>query len=266
MHTILSLEKYNNLPRALKQNTEKPKEPNLKLFFIPANSSSSALIQALYENDSRGIIFENESDTMAQTAKNEWGVASDQFRKSFHHEAISLCRRKDKEYLEINRPKLSIVMSGTPKQLLSILPEVENGLFSRYLYYCFEDLGGFNSPFESHAQKDYPQYFKHKGKEIATLYGKLQTLTQPIIFQLTKEQEQRFTSSFNHMLNKDRLLVGRDFDANVKRMGVITFRIAMILSALRINEQVFSQNTDDEDTWIPVPNDNSNLLSTTLIC
>lgn len=39
------------------------------------------------------------------------------------------------------------------------------------------------------------------------------------------------------MLKRNNFLVGRDFSANVKRLGVITFRIAMILSALRIQEE-----------------------------
>ena len=265
----IELERYNNLHKSLKQNEDRPREPERKLFFIPANSSTSSLIQTLAENDSRGIIFETESDSMAQTAKNEWGDSSDIFRKSFHHESISLARRKDKEFLEIIDPHLAIVMSGTPKQVLNIMPEVENGLFSRFLYFAFEDLGGFNSPFESHAQEDYPEYFKQKGIEVFELYKKLQNLTQPIIFKLTKKQEKQFTESFNHMLNKDRLLVGRDFDANVKRMGVITFRIAMILTTLRIlenMEQVTSINEDYEDPWDPDPNKKSYQLSSHLIC
>ena len=39
------------------------------------------------------------------------------------------------------------------------------------------------------------------------------------------------------MLSRNKLLLGRDFDANIKRLGLITFRIAMILSALRILEE-----------------------------
>jgi hypothetical protein len=54
---------------------------------------------------------------------------------------------------------------------------------------------------------------------------------------LTEEQGARFTAIFNTMLGKNKLLLGRDFDANIKRLGLITFRIAMILSALRIMEE-----------------------------
>ncbi len=45
-----------------------------------------------------------------------------------------------------------------------------------------------------------------------------------------------FTNRFNELSKKNRLLLGADFDANIKRLGVITFRIAMILTTLRMTE------------------------------
>ena len=38
------------------------------------------------------------------------------------------------------------------------------------------------------------------------------------------------------MLARNELLIGRNFNANIKRLGLITFRIAMIFSALRLLE------------------------------
>lgn len=227
------LEQYNNLPRALKQTAVKPTEPQRHMFFIPANSSSSAFIQALVENFNRGVIFETEADTLANTAKNEWGNYDDLLRKAFGHESTSMYRRKDKEYLELNSPQLAIVMSGTPKQVTTLMPTVENGLFSRFMYLCLEDQLGFKSPFKSHSQENYIEFFKQKGAIMYDYFNQLQQMTQPLTFKLTEEQEDRFVASFDHMLNKDRLLVGLDFDANVKRMGIIHFRLAMILTALR---------------------------------
>jgi len=43
------------------------------LFYIPANSSSSAFIKALDDNNFRAEIFETEADTLASTFKQEWG-------------------------------------------------------------------------------------------------------------------------------------------------------------------------------------------------
>ena len=91
----LNMEHYNNLERREKLEEDKPMEPLRKMFFIPANSSSSAFIQALADNDFTGVIFETEADTLAGTFKKEWGNFSDVLRKAFHHENTSLFRRKE---------------------------------------------------------------------------------------------------------------------------------------------------------------------------
>lgn len=230
----VEMEKYDNLAKIQKQGIEKPKEPKRKMFFIPANSSTSAFIQTMADNGFSGIIFETEGDTMANTAKQEWGDTSDVFRKAFHHEATSLNRRKDNEYIEIKNPHLAIALSGTPRQVQRLMPDVEDGLFSRYMYYAFEDKGGFKNPFVSHTSTNLPEFFTHKGLAILELYEQLQNLDQPITFKLTEAQGVMFTEFFNTMLHKDKLLLGSDFDANVKRLGLITFRLAMVISALRI--------------------------------
>lgn len=230
------LEQYNNLTRKERQGITRPEEPPRKMFFIPANSSSSAFIQALSDNNFSGVIFETEADTLADTFKQEWGNFSDVLRKAFHHESTSMFRRKDNEFIEIRDPHIAIALSGTPKQVHNMMPDVENGLFSRFLYYAFEDNSDFKNPFVSHRPINYTDFFLEKSGIIFELYQQLNNLREPIGFQLTEEQGLQFTEQFNAMLFRNKLLLGRDFDANIKRLGLITFRVAMILSALRILE------------------------------
>lgn len=231
------LERYNNLTKTQRQGVERPEQPPRKMFFIPANSSSSAFIQALSDNNFSGVIFETEADTLADTFKQEWGNFSDVLRKAFHHESTSMFRRKDNEFIEIRDPHIAIALSGTPKQVHNMMPDVENGLFSRFLYYAFEDNSEFKNPFVSHRPVNYTDFFLEKSGIIFDLYQQLNNLREPISFQLTEEQGQQFTEQFKVMLSRNKLLLGRDFDANIKRLGLITFRVAMILSALRIPEE-----------------------------
>lgn len=231
------LEQYNNLTKAQRQGAQRPEEPPRKMFFIPANSSSSAFIQALSDNNFSGVLFETEADTLADTFKQEWGNFSDVLRKAFHHESTSMFRRKDNEFIEIRDPHIAIALSGTPKQVHNMMPDVENGLFSRFLFYAFEDNSDFKNPFVSHRPVNYTDFFREKATVIFDLHNQLKNLREPVSFQLTDEQGHQFTELFNSMLSRNKLLLGRDFDANIKRLGLITFRVAMILSALRILEE-----------------------------
>ena len=231
------LEQYNNLTKSQRQGAQRPEEPPRKMFFIPANSSSSAFIQALSDNNFCGVLFETEADTLADTFNQEWGNFSDVLRKAFHHESTSMFRRKDNEFIEIRDPHIAIALSGTPKQVHNMMPDVENGLFSRFLFYAFEDNSDFKNPFVSHRPVNYADFFREKATVIFDLHQQLNNLRVPVSFHLADDQGHQFTKLFNTMLSRNKLLLGRDFDANIKRLGLITFRVAMILSALRILEE-----------------------------
>jgi len=233
---LKELEAWESLTGKQKKTTEKPVQPFRKMLFLPANSSSAAFTQLLSENNFTGIIFESEADTLSNAAKQDWGDSSDIFRKAFHHENTSMARRLNKEIIEITNPHLSICLSGTPKQVINLMPEVENGLFSRFMYYAFEDSRGFLNPFISHKSDNYEQFFRKTGYEVFHFYDRLSKRSAPIIFRLSKEQGDKFTQYFQNLLDKNKMLLSRDLDANTKRLGVITFRIAMVLSALRLME------------------------------
>lgn len=237
---LKDLERYNNLSPKERLDEDKPKEPQHRMFFIPANSSSSAFIQALADNNFTGVIFETEADTLANTFKQEWGNFSDVLRKAYHHESTSLFRRKDQEFIDIKDPHLAIALSGTPRQVQNMMPDTENGLFSRFLYYAFEDDAGFKNPFVSHRSLDYIEFFEEKGKRIFELYRELNRLPQPVTFCLSPKQARDLTEQFDEMLRRSKLLMGNDLDANVKRLGLAAFRIAMILSGLRMVEEGIS--------------------------
>ena len=121
-----------------KGSLEKPEEPPLRMLFIPANSSATAVYQVLNDNDGQGILFETEGDTLANTFSSDYGNYSDGFRKAFHHESISYVRRKDREYVNLRKPRLSTLLTGTPKQVLSLITDAENGLFSRFIFYYMD--------------------------------------------------------------------------------------------------------------------------------
>lgn len=112
-----------------------PVTPPQKTLIIPANSSASSLISILHDNDGIGLLFETEGDTLSQTLKSDHGNYSDLLRKAFHHETISMSRRKDREYLEIDNPRVTVVLAGTPEQIHHLIPDAENGLLSRFIFY-----------------------------------------------------------------------------------------------------------------------------------
>lgn len=230
----IELAQYN-AAKGKDEKAEKPAKPPEKMLFIPANNSSTGAYQLLGDSDGRGIIFETEGDTLAQAFKSDYGNYSDGFRKAFHHETISYYRRTDREYVDIENPRLSTVLSGTPQQVAALIPSAENGLFSRFMFYAMNVRPVWKNVFESTTNNGLESYFDDLGYDFYNLYSSLNK-EQEIQFYLSVEQQEKFNDFFTGMQKMYIGLKGLDYMASVRRLGLIAFRIMMILSVLRILE------------------------------
>ena len=219
-----------------KKSHEQPAEPPIRTLLIPANSSATAVYQMLNDNQGIGIILETEGDTLANTFKSDYGNFSDGFRKAFHHEMISYTRRKDREFVELARPRLSALLSGTPRQVLSLIPDAENGLFSRFIFYNKSLILEWLNVFAA-SDNTIDQYFEHLGHRFFAFYQTLQQ-SQLIRFSLTAPQQLEFNQFFGDVQLQYSSLFGLDIVASVRRLGLITFRLAMILTTLRFMDGV----------------------------
>ena len=201
------------------------------LLYIPANSSSSVVIRHLDENSESGIVFETEADTLSDTLKQDWGGYSDLIRKAFHHETISYSRKKDREFIELNQPKLSIILSGTPDQVKNLIHSTENGLFSRIIFYAFEGKNVWRSVAPGANRLNFNTYFEDLGREVKTIHDAY--ISKSFKFDLTPEQWDVLDYQCGEWLQEITTFIHMDTASIAIRLGIIHFRIAMILSILR---------------------------------
>jgi hypothetical protein len=223
---------YNNAKKD-QPTADEPQEPPMLSLLMPANSSATAFFQILNDNNGAGLMFETEGDTLAQTFKSEHGNFSDGFRKAFHHETISYLRRKDREFVELENPRLSALLSGTPKQVSALIPNAENGLFSRFIFYFMNIKPVWKDVFANSGDQTLDLYFKDLGEYFHGFYNQLKQ-QQEMRFCLTASQQQSFNAYFAQAQTQFLALYGDDYIATVRRLGLITFRIAMILTVLRL--------------------------------
>jgi len=234
-------------------NTEKPQKPPQKMLFIPANNSATGFLEILGDSDKRGLIFETEGDTLAKAFKSDYGDFSDGFRNAFQHEPISYYRRTDKEYVEIDRPCLSALLSGTPKQITTLIPNAENGLFSRFMFYVMNMKLIWKDVFASKTESGLDVHFERLGSEFYSLYQTLQA-NPDVHFSLTPSQQLQFNQFFEKMQTLYVNIQEEEIISSVRRLGLIAYRIMMIFSALRIMEDgnieqtIYCNDTDFQNT------------------
>lgn len=223
-----------------------PKPPKINVFFIPADTSSSMLIKHLEDNDGLGCICETETDTISNALGKEWGGYSDILRKGFHAEVISKSRVKDLEYCEINEPKFSLTITGTPNQMDSLLTSIEDGLFSRFLFYSFTSEPIWNATYTFKITNSKKEIFSN----FSTLLCDKFKSNERQIFYMTEKQGSELDKTFSDALKYNTTYYSSSVSGLTFRLGLMTFKIAMVLSALRSNESEIYCSDEDFKTAI----------------
>lgn len=206
--------------------------PDLQLKIVPANISTSELYTFMGNSKHGLLIMESEADTLSNMLKNDWSNYSDVLRKAFHHEPLSIARKVEDLYEEIPEPKLSMVISGTPGQLKPFLKSKENGLFSRFIMYTFDEISEFKNVFDAKTNNN-RQIFNNAAQYIFDLYGNLSILGSTMKFEYTPEQQEIFLNEMTSVWGDIIDTHTEAFLPNLNRHALIQFRIAMIISVLR---------------------------------
>jgi len=231
----LDMQKYKK-QKSLDFEMPKPVKPPELMLIIPANNSATGFFQLLSENDGSGLIFETEGDTLSHAFKSDYGNYSDGFRKGFGHEPTTYYRKTDRELVEILLTRISALLSGTPKQISSLITDAENGLLSRFIFYYMNINTIWKDVLANSNNKiGVQEYFDNLGQEFLQLYHSLNNNPE-IQFCVTDEQHEQFNEFFEQLQDKYLALNGMNFMATIRRFGVIAIRIAMIFTALRIME------------------------------
>ncbi len=229
----LALQEYESLDEEAKKNATKPE---LKKFILPADTSNAKFTQSLSINKEFGLMLDTEADTLATANASKHGNFSDILRKTFQNEAIRRERKTENEYTSIKAPALSILVTGTPKQINNLVHDVENGLNSRFIHYSYLPKKGWKNVFEE--SRDLSVIFKSVSLDLALMTRPFLQDYDPgnddyILFELTKQQQSHFNAICEKIVTRLENIYGDDIRGSAYRLGLIFFRICMILSAAR---------------------------------
>lgn len=226
---------------AIKSKSSPPDKPPFVILFLPGNCTSSKMVQHIHENGLNPLlILETEATTLASANKSQYGDFSDIVRKSFHGEPISYTRKFNDEFIEVNEPKLGILLSGTPGQVLSLIGSPEDGTFSRYMFFSFnekdewQDVNGngcldFSDLLFSQKEEYYKLWKFFSGRDVR--------------FELTTNQWDELNSMFRDELETVNAVNNPYGSGVVKRHGLMFFKMCMVLTAFRMFELKNRDNT-----------------------
>ena len=203
---------------------------------IAGDSTLAAFYKALEEQGGCGYMHESEGSVITDIWKNAAANYNTALRKAAEHEPIS--RNRVKGASEIKNPRLSMLLTGTFGQYKALVPSVENGYFSRLLTVVIRGTNPFDKRYVSSkgGQSAVP---KIVGQRLLRTYERLMSGGERE-WSLTEAQKERLGEHLETEYGTLISLLGNNFHSAVVRMAVQIERIAMVLSAMRLESSVIS--------------------------
>ena len=213
---------------------EIPEMPLNRMFLISGNNTGTGILQNIMDNNGTGLICETEADTISTAIGSEYGHWSETLRRAFDHDWLAYNRRTNQEYRENKKSYLSLLLSGTPAQVKPLIPSVENGLFSRQLFYYMHGIYQWINQFDEN-EIDLEAIFTAIGLEWNKLLNLLKEHGLHTL-RLTDEQKQEFDTLFSALFTRSGIANGNEMYSFVARLGVNTCRIMAEVAVLRALE------------------------------
>jgi hypothetical protein len=141
-------------------------------------------------------------------------------------------RRQNREHFSVEHPRLSVLLTGTRGQVFRLIPNTENGLFSRFMFYSFPAVPSFRDVFV-HNGTDPGHSFRELGQLAQQMYQFLKAQSESIQLYFLPEQQADFIAFFREVTEVAHRGSGVPILATIHRLGLISFRIAMVMSMVR---------------------------------
>lgn len=209
---------------------------------IAGNTSVSAFLNEFARMNGHALMMETEADVMSKVLRQDSTDYSYILRQAAEHETIRHARDgKNKHRIVIPHPQLSVLLSGTPNQLMPLLRSRENGLTSRFVTYLSKDIEGFDARvFGQNIVENTPdatKIFTDLRNFLQALYEWQQSADHRCEFKLTDEQQEQLTLTFSDWYNiiMEQMQFPFSFDSCIKRLAVAVMRFGLILNAVRLD-------------------------------
>lgn len=251
------VDKDRKLIGAKFEGEEEQKAPKKVGLFLPANASATFLLKRMKLSDLGFVLFDTEADTLGTVLKQEWGSAvSEMLRKSFHHEKLSMGRVQEDLYVEIDSPKLSLLLTGTPDQLRGVVKSFEDGLLSRCLIYSFRPELKWNDVTPKKGEQSLHERFAPFAVTFHRIYKIF--IDREYTFEMKPDAWKYFDEHFRAMFALRMNDTGESAAPIIKRAGLIAYRITMVLTLLRnymgTKESVVYADIRDVETAFHIAN------------
>ncbi|WP_103028036.1 DUF3987 domain-containing protein [Salinibacter altiplanensis] len=208
-----------------------PKPPYQRLF-LGADASAAAMKESLNACP-HAVLFETEFKTLSTALSQEWGQFRDVLLKGFQNETVEVDRKSEVPLL-IKHPAPSMAVSGTPGTFSDVIEDTEDGLFSRFAFYCFEEPVTWISQFRDASSFGLEDATDQAASRLTEMYRAQMAREEALRLRFNDEVKWLIDNVFQFLTERWKAIgVSRSLHSNLKRAAVRALRIAAIMHVMR---------------------------------
>jgi hypothetical protein len=211
-------------------------EPVYKRLFISADTSAAEL-KSLLSDSPHGVIFDTEFKTLSTVLEQEWGQFRDVLLKSFQNEPVEVDRKQEEPTL-VEHPAPSVAVSGTPGTFSEVISDTEDGLFSRFALYRFDEQPEWKSQFGSVEPSALDHAVEDAAEALKGMHQQQQGRVDTLYITFTDRVQRAVNQACSFVMRDWRSgNVRPELYSSLKRAAVRALRIASITRLVRHYEQ-----------------------------
>ena len=217
------------------EDCDKPVPPPIKRLIVAGNITKTLLITRIADNPHGIIIIEVEGDTIVTANKMDSNNYMDVMRAAYANETISVERKGGELSLRVNRPVACLLASMTYNQLYKLIPDIEDGMYSRIAFTNLPVTDVFEDMFDE-GRENYENSMNEKGKILLHVFNLLRgrSIDRPVMVKLGNIQQRiKFQETFQKYKSEYMENLSLEHGGLVNRLGLLAFKVLMVLSIYR---------------------------------
>ena len=224
---------------------DEPQAPLRRMHKLPAKTTAANLYRLIYANGANiSFLYIPEIAEMSAANKGAFGDFMYILLAAQNEEQLHTGRKTDDEDYLIEHTRLAMAATGTMSSVREFIPNLEDGLSTRFLYHCLPAKSVVRGEMdEATAEAFMDVYGHHRSvltdiwKELRPFEGKADEELPRLI--ITDEQREYIDEYYRQLVSFVALaLPDRDLRAPILRSRLNLYRMLMIIAVLRRYEEL----------------------------
>ena len=241
------------------EEVDEPQAPMRRMHKLPSKSTAANYYKLLYANGAN-ISYMHIPELAEMSAANRGAFGDFMYilLAAQNEESLHTARKTDDEDYHIEHTRLAMVATGTMSSVREFIPNLEDGLSTRFLYHNLPAKGTVRGEMDDAMAEAFNDVYTHYRGQLTEIWQALRQFDDKPDEELPRliisDAQRKFIDEYYQQLVTfvSLALHGRDLRAPILRSRLNLYRMLMIISVLRRHEELGTAEGLFDDTRFTV--------------